>query len=758
MLTFNLPASPQGAPDWCMNRMIGWGVVAATVWAISCCIAASASALPGGRVYEMVSPVNKQGHPVRETLAVQPEGDGVVFVSRGGFAGALSGGIFGSHDYLARRDPTEWATGSLEPSVGALSDVSASLQYALASSPLGPNAGVENHSSVEQEFGLHATDVPNTADSWEAFGGAILKRLDGQPLLAGEEGASADLCHVIVGQAEGALSSAAEGTIGQIYDLTRGCDGQSPSLRLVGLDNSQAQTPINRACPVGLGTGQYIQGEASIEQESDVNAVDAGGGEVFFTTNVREGGSCNSEGLAQQLFVRLGGTRTVEVSRPLEPLNPFGGCVASGVPGEVPCDGASTRPNAYFKGASEDGSKVFFTTTAPLTGEGEGNNLYMATIGCPGSQSSQAQSCESSQREVTSLVRASTDTVAKEAAEVQGVVRIAPDGSRVYFVARGLLSEGANAQGQAPVSGADNLYLYDAPAHKTTFVADLCSGASSTGVVADVRCPRELPQGADAELLWHTSFPEAQSTSSGSFLVFASYGRLLSGDTDNAKDIYRYDAQTGALERVSVGEDSYHANGNSAVDADIELGFMGSLQANVYLEREMAKHAISEDGSRIVFHSVEPLSPEATNGHTDIYEWHEGHVALISSGVAELDDINSMITASGGDVFFTSSQGLLPQDTDGLADVYDARIEGGFPPPPPERAPCSADACQGPLTAPAPLLVPGSVSQAPGRAPASASKPKVKAKKKAKAKKKKHRGKRSRKSGKASSATRGSGR
>lgn len=735
-----------------MNRMIGSVGVATTAWAILCCIAASASALPGGRVYEMVSPVYKQGHPARETLAVQPEGDGVVFVSRGGFAGALSGGVFGSHYYLARRDPTEWLTGSLEPSVGALADVSASLQYALASSPLGPNVGVENRSSVEQEFGLHATGIPNTAESWEVFGGAVLKRLDGRQLLAIEEGASADLCHVIVGQAEGALSSAAEGTIGQIYDLTRGCGGQPPSLRLIGLNNSQAQTPINRTCPVGLGTGQYIQKGVSIEQENDVNAVDAGGEEIFFTTNVQEGGSCNSEGLAQQLFVRVGGTRTVEVSRPLEP----GGCVAGGVPGEVPCDGASTRPNAYFKGASEDGSKVFFTTTAPLTGEGEGNNLYMATIGCPGSQPSQAQPCDPSQREVTSLVRVSSGTVAIEAAEVQGVVRLAPDGSRVYFVARGLLSEGANAQGQTPVSGADNLYLYDAPAHKTTFVADLCSGASSTGVVADVRCPRELPQGADAALLWRTSFPEAQSTSSGSFLVFASYGRLLSGDTDNAKDVYRYDAQTGALERVSVGEDSYHANGNSAVDADIELGFMGSLQANVYLEREMAKHAISEDGSRIVFHSAEPLSPQATNGRTDIYEWHEGHVALISSGVAEADDTNSMITASGGDVFFTSSQGLLSQDADGLADVYDARIEGGFPPPPPERAPCSADACQGPLSGAAPLLVPGSVSQAPSRTPAS--KPKVKAKKKAKAKKKKHRGKRSRKSGKASSATRGSGR
>ena len=38
----------------------------------------------------------------------------------------------------------------------------------------------------------------------------------------------------------------------------------------------------------------------------------------------------------------------------------------------------------------------------------------------------------------------------------------------------------------------------------------------------------------------------------------------------------------------------------------------------------------------------------------------------------------------------------------------------GFPSVAAERQPCEGDGCQGPLTNPAPLLVPGSVSQAPG--------------------------------------------
>ena len=67
-----------------------------------------------------------------------------------------------------------------------------------------------------------------------------------------------------------------------------------------------------------------------------------------------------------------------------------------------------------------------------------------------------------------------------------------------------------------------------------------------------------------------------------------------------------------------------------------------------------------------------------------------------------------MIDPSGRNIFFITSQGLVPQDTDGADDVYDARLGGGFPLPPAPVQPCAGDACQGPLTNPAPLLVPGS--------------------------------------------------
>jgi|SRR5580692_7345982 hypothetical protein len=732
-------------------------VVLAVVWLSS--LSASAQALTNPeRHYEMVSPVYKEGYGVSETIAAEPAGESFAFTSLGGFEPAPSGGYYAKHHYLARRGPTGWTTEAIDPAFGGFVDFSANLEYALASGPLGPNVGVENRTAAESVFQLHATDTheSDTAESWEVFGGGevILKRLDGGQVLTAEQSASADLCHLVL-KSEAALLTGGDGP-DSIYDFSRGCGGEPPSLRLIAVSNDPTTTLIDHDCEAGLGSGRTYLGP---EQNEDLfNAVNADGSEMFFSASVvPEGSGCE---LDRQLFVRVGGGRTLELSRPFEAGKQFAGCAVGGVAGEVPCEGALTRPSAYFRGASEDGSKVFFTTTAPLLGTDEdaGNDLYMATIGCPGVEpSAGVGSCEPSQREVTALVPVSHDPVAKQAAEVQGVVRLAPDGSRIYFVARGELSEGPNAQGQTPAQGADNLYVYNTRTGQTAFVAELCSGPGRSGVAADTRCPGGLAEGGGDAVLWTenartlTTWSGSQSTGDGAFLVFCSYGQLSPGDTDSAKDVYRYDAETGTLVRVSVGENDYDANGNNnAFDANLPSGGGGP---QVYEEHELKTRAISEDGSRIVFETADRLSPAATNRRVNIYEWHEGSVSLVSSGASEENDSNETITPSGKDIFFTTSQGLVAQDTDGLPDVYDARLGEGFAAAPAERQPCSGDGCQGPLTNPAPLLVPGSVEQAPGGnfaapAPAVTAKPKAKVKKKAESRKRARR--------KAKKSTRGS--
>lgn len=52
---------------------------------------------------------------------------------------------------------------------------------------------------------------------------------------------------------------------------------------------------------------------------------------------------------------------------------------------------------------------------------------------------------------------------------------------------------------------------------------------------------------------------------------------------------------------------------------------------------------------------------------------------------------------------------LVPQDNDTAGDIYDAWIDGGFAESC-RLGECEGDACQGPLTNPAPLLVAGSAT------------------------------------------------
>ena len=80
-------------------------------------------------------------------------------------------------------------------------------------------------------------------------------------------------------------------------------------------------------------------------------------------------------------------------------------------------------------------------------------------------------------------------------------------------------------------------------------------------------------------------------------MLFSSYGQLVASDTDTSKDIYRYDAVTGSLGRVSVGEDGYDANGNDS-RFDATIPYEKLQEANVYKQEDMETRAISEDGSR----------------------------------------------------------------------------------------------------------------------------------------------------------------
>jgi hypothetical protein len=708
-----------------------YGVLFVLLIGVLWCIPGAALAIPSDHAYEMVSPSYKGGYGIAHIEAAAANGDSVAFFSKGAFAGAPGAPSF--MDYVARRGGAEWLTTPIMPPTALMpdfvsEDVSPSLGLAVAFGKPGRNEEAAFHEGIEDEFLAYNTESSDTDGSWRAWGtpfGAINRESFTGVYLTG----STDLCRLFLGQVEQPLVSeaiAAKSQSNLLYEFDTGCGGRQSQVKLVGLNNSDET--ISRSCEINLGISTQYGSKQSL-----FNAVTSDGEEVFFTTSV-ENNVCVRD---HQLFVRLGGARTLEVSKPL-----FTECT------EVPCLGATSRSSAEFVGASRDGSKVFFATTEEeLSGTPSGTaNLYMATIGCPVGEAE----CDVTDREVTSLALISRGIDPGESGEMQGTVRLAPDALRVYFVARGVLSTERNTEGQVPIRGADNLYVYDSASGKTIFITDLCSGpgisgpggSTHAGAVEDVRCPLEVEKGASPGYdagLWASSTGEAQTAGqSGEFLVFTSYGKLTSDDTDTAKDVYRYDVSTGVLVRVSVGEAGDDANGNNdQFGATIEPGLWGG---RLTLQYELGNRTVNENGSRLIFQSAEPLSPGAVNGLANVYEWSEaennnsGHISLVSGGSAAEPVVDSVISAEGNDVFFITTQALVSRDVDIAPDIYDARLNGGFPISAAPRQPCSGDACQGPLTNPSPLLIPGSVSQAPGEniAPVikvKSAKPKKKARK-----------------------------
>jgi len=153
--------------------------------------------------------------------------------------------------------------------------------------------------------------------------------------------------------------------------------------------------------------------------------------------------------------------------------------------------------------------------------------------------------------------------------------------------------------------------------------------------------------------------------------------------------------------------------------------------------------AASDNGDFVFFEAVSPLVPADIDGETppnsgeqftynhpstDVYEWRrdgvdrceqaQGCLSLISGGQGGLVVYLLGTTPSGRDVFFTTNSALAPSDTDTASDVYDARIDGGFPVPntPVE---CEGDACSTPESAPLDATPASSSFAGPGNASGS---------------------------------------
>jgi hypothetical protein len=630
------------------------------------------------RGYEMVTPPFKGGHK-GSVMAVSEDGSRLIEESLGAFAGANNNSAGVGTFYEMVRSGSGWATSALDPPASSftypfLVAVSDDFSRTLWSMRSPSQSIYAKDLYVREADGSFVRVGPMVPPSVAA--GPSAGSLPQSASSAVVRGASSDLSHVLFSlrpyESWPGDAAPGENEVNSLYEYV-GTGNSQPAL--VGV--SDGSTVVNgKTLPAG-----HLISECGIFLGSGLgdlyNAVSANGETVFFTA---QQGGCKGTWAGpsvDELYARLGGLETVAISEPS--LGQCGAC------------GTGVRANAEFQGASEDGSKVFFLTEQELFSGAKGMNLYEYDFDNPLGEK---------------VVRVSVDSV--EPGVEAGVVRVArvsDDGSHVYFVATGVLT-GKNAEGAEPTLGGDNLYVFERdavfPGGRLAFIGTL-SGADESDWQAEDRRP-------------------VQATPDGRFLVFDSAADLTPGDTSSQPQVFEYDAQAERLVRVSVGAAGYPAG---MVSADANSSFI-SLQRYAEYEDQPVRPAVapglavSADGSVVVFGSVGALAPgaevAAAAGAESVYEYRsvgsiaDGGVYLISDGHNTIGTEQVVgVDASGEDVFFNTLDPLLARDVDTQWDIYDARMDGGFPA---AVAPgvCEGEACQGALAASPAFAGPGSVS------------------------------------------------
>jgi hypothetical protein len=430
---------------------------------------------------------------------------------------------------------------------------------------------------------------------------------------------------------------------------------------------------------------------------------------------------------AEALYISPGGTNIIfRATTRLEPFAPPEGTeaiydrrgeetqVLSLLPGEDGTPGAGE--NARFKGVSGDGSVVAFTIGSSLyvrvdeeeTIEVANGGSTFAGVSQDGSRIFYLKGGDlfafDLQGEVVTPFSSSGDVT---------VVNVSPDGSHAYFVSPSVINPGEeNPNHEQASEGDENLYLADGTA--THFVASLTE--------RDVE--GETPSGGGPHIdglgLWTAALPEgtaaldpSRTDTEGNAIVFESRASLTAYDSGGKAEVYRYDVLANRLSCLScdptqgpAGEDA-HLLAIGAIQTDVEPTSRFSIVPN-----------LSSDGQRAFFETPAALVATDTNGVGDVYEWEEqgtgscttpgGCVSLISSGHSSRPSYLYGVSASGDDVFFTTSDLLVPADTDETPSIYDAAVDGGIAEP--HAHVCQGEGCRGQLSPPPILPAPASPS------------------------------------------------
>jgi hypothetical protein len=727
-------------------------IYGALLVAATCLLALTSTAvaaLPDNRAYEMVSPVDKGGLSLIPNLAVtDPSGDHVIV--DGGAANSL---IANDASWmLETRNPTGWTGVQIGPSpapqataaeqtftglVAASEDLTRFAFQALM--PLDsrisrPGLNVyTREGSAGPLLWVSAPPAPllTVSEPDECSAGTqIVICTTNRAVLAGT---SADLSTFVWGQYHplvvppASLPGSAPDTHEHGYEVYESSSGHAQLVGVVPSEGSECNASggdcVVPACGAAMGneggSNPILGGFAPIQ-----GAVSGDGAQVIFTSPdpaaYEEPGSVC---VPPEIYLRENGTTTIEVSASQR------ASADPSSPQEVRYAGSSEEPLPGAPQAERHINTIFFTSKEELTNDAntgvadEGDDLYAYSVATG----------------ELSDITPENNTPGPSGPKVT-FLGSSTNGRLVYFTATTELTEVPNDHGEVAQPGASNLYVYDALTKSTVFIAD---GAGLTGPAVGLR-------------LVNPGSASSQVTPSGQSIVFVSTERLTSYDNfglecatgasnneptrspGKCAEVYLYSHFDSSLVCVSCNASGAPPVGSVHLPEAFRGGFEdGALEPGTL----PLPRAISDDGHRIFFDSPDRLTNEAPEPagtrapqslaiageyEPSVYEYEEGQVHLIAPAALLLTS-----TPSGDDVFFDTYAHLSANDADGLPDVYDARVGGGFPVLAPPA--CSGTSCQG-VPAPAPLFeTPASVtfnSPAGNFPPPSTAVPKSKSKQK----------------------------
>jgi hypothetical protein len=669
--------------------------------------------LPDGRAWELVSPPDKKGALIEPYDEAQGEvqaasgGDGIVYVSVGPSVGENPHGHAPFTQTLAMRDRAGWASQDLSvPSPEKFANIESTPEYSLFSPDLSlalvqPQTVDTTPLSPEVPEGERSLYVRNDLNG--SFTALVTPSnvLPGTSFGGGENAyhqmhfltATPDLNHVAFGSELALTAGAANGT---------GTNGHYEQWNLY--EWGEGRLALVNILPDGklafLPEGTQSNENAMLADQVINEAFPGGGGERVISDDGR----------------RIAWTWVTPYNGGFQTPSYRGLYVRDMVEGRTVRVGGQT---AVFQSMNSDGSRVFYL---------EGGELYEYNWG----------------------TGASTDLTAghgpgdSSAGVQEPPLGVSEDGSYVYFVADGVLSRTANANGETATPGGCvfgregvtcNLYVvhYSGGAWEAPrFIATLSSADEASWYEHGTKGAPELGQ------------MSSRVSPNGRFVAFMSERSLTGYDNIDTysgqpdEEVYVYDALTGRLACAScdptgarpVGvhdteqpgprrllvdpHDTWASFNNPAAGSHWLAGSIPSWDkpsnAAVYQPRYLS------DSGRLFFDSPDALVPQDINGLEDAYEYEPagvggctsasatfsersgGCVNLISSGTSSSESAFMDASENGNDAFFLTNSRLTSQDYDTAYDVYDAHVCSTAVPCPPVAVsppPCtSGDSCK----------------------------------------------------------------